>query len=105
MVGTVPEPRSSDAMLPHYSLLFLFLLLALQIRKAAVLAFVPSIISASKSHHVGLLASINAQTTTVVEEQQGPRLIFPGGGLFFYWQAGVIVSQPILIFVCLKCIY
>jgi hypothetical protein len=25
-------------------------------------------------------------------------LIFPGGGLFFYWQAGVIVSKLLLIF-------
>jgi hypothetical protein len=25
-------------------------------------------------------------------------LIFPGGGLFFYWQAGVIVSTSILLF-------
>ena len=24
--------------------------------------------------------------------QQSPGIIFPGGGLFFYWQAGVIVS-------------
>ena len=24
---------------------------------------------------------------------QGPCLIFPGGGLFFYWQAGVVVSE------------
>ena len=29
-------------------------------------------------------------------EQRGPAIAFPGGGLFFYWQAGVVVSGSIL---------
>eukprot|EP00577_Skeletonema_sp_RCC1716_P018057 CAMPEP_0113400006 /NCGR_PEP_ID=MMETSP0013_2-20120614/15875_1 /TAXON_ID=2843 ORGANISM="Skeletonema costatum, Strain 1716" /NCGR_SAMPLE_ID=MMETSP0013_2 /ASSEMBLY_ACC=CAM_ASM_000158 /LENGTH=253 /DNA_ID=CAMNT_0000285011 /DNA_START=120 /DNA_END=881 /DNA_ORIENTATION=+ /assembly_acc=CAM_ASM_000158 len=32
----------------------------------------------------------NHQSSSTVDEHSGPRLIFPGGGLFFYWQAGVI---------------
>lgn len=66
------------------------------------LAFVPPSISAATKTRVVVqvqAATINAppknidtdcDNTIDEDEDSGPRLIFPGGGLFFYWQAGVI---------------
>jgi len=55
------------------------------------LAFMLPTITASKSHRS---SGLQATTTTDIWDSstsdECPRLIFPGGGLFFYWQAGVI---------------
>lgn len=64
------------------------------------LAFVPSTTVVSKTHaslqSIAQPAQVVApsdtakDTDSTINEHSGPRLIFPGGGLFFYWQAGVI---------------
>lgn len=46
------------------------------------------VLPASMSTQLEIASKIDS--SPIYEEHSGPRLIFPGGGLFFYWQAGVI---------------
>ena len=75
-----------------------YLFLSLALLQQQTLAFVPPPTTASKTRTVQATMnsqskidpSENHQSSSTVDEHSGPRLIFPGGGLFFYWQAGVI---------------
>lgn len=44
----------------------------------------------------------NEDDTYSSPSQQCPGIIFPGGGLFFYWQAGVIVSRQKIVLLCIS---
>ena len=69
-----------------------YLLLSLALLKQ-VLAFVPPTTArtATKNSQPKIASSSDISSSfTTIDEHSGPRLIFPGGGLFFYWQAGVI---------------
>jgi hypothetical protein len=76
-----------------------YLFLSLALLQQALAFMLPT--TASKTHRTGLQATTADAQPAIIEssdicdsstnvEHSGPRLIFPGGGLFFYWQAGVI---------------
>ena len=79
--------------------LFLTALLRLSYAFAPLAASYSSRRSPRSSLRAGKNELSNTEPSPTSDEENTlrPRLIFPGGGLFFYWQAGVIVSRSHLI--------
>jgi predicted acylesterase/phospholipase RssA len=85
-------------MMKHSVILLVLLQTALIMQAVSSIAFLPSLTSDPKYGRGGrrrTTTQVDAvdhmySTTPTSESESPPHLVFPGGGIFFYWQAGAV---------------
>jgi predicted acylesterase/phospholipase RssA len=93
-----PLLHETEATMKHSVILLILLQTALIMQAVSSIAFLPSLTSDPKYGRGGrrrTTTQVDAvdymySTTPSSESESPPHLVFPGGGIFFYWQAGAV---------------